>query len=274
MTDSIRKEAITTLSSLALALMLTGCGGGASDNDTPSTAATPDMVASFNSVADYCGIQETMPVASPSSGYIEKPKYYKNRDGRMEEVSAMFSTGGGGGAEFSSDFRVDFSDYRDITTGAYVDKGSSNPNIGMGMHLVPNMQAGSIACIKSVAWLKTMTSAPQSTSPTYTVPERTLVWESYVQPSLPIASLGAYPVDGFELVSNFTPRQGLAYFSVKKSSLPDASAVHICQLPGKATTWNCLTPKVTEQEDRWFFSIEASQPGTYLLTSSHATRNQ
>ena len=273
MNDSIRKEATTALSSLALALLLTGCGGG-SDNDTVATAATPDMVASFNSVADYCGIAETMPVTSPLSGYIEKPKYYKNRDGRMEEVSAMFSTGGAGGAELSSDFRVDFSDFRGITTGAYVDKGSSTPNVGMGMHLVPNMQPGSIACIKSVAWLKKIASAPQPTSPTNALPERTLVWESYVQPSLPIASLGAYPVDGFELVSNFTPRQGLAYFSVKKSTLPDASAVHICHLPGKAVTWNCMTPKITEQEDRWFFSIEASQPGTYLLTSSHALPNQ
>lgn len=272
MNDSLRKEATTALSSLALVLLLTGCGGG--DTDSVSTTATPDMVASFNSVADYCGIAETMPVASPSSGYIEKPKYYKNRDGRMEEVSAMFSTGGASGAELSSDFRVDFSDFRGITTGAYVDKGAITPNVGMGMHLVPNMPAGSIACIKSVVWLKRMPSAAQSPSPTYTLPERTLVWESYAQPTVPIASLGAYPVNGFELVSNFTPRQGLAYFSVKKSNLPDANAVRICHLPGKAATWNCMTPKVTEQEDRWFFSIEASQPGTYLLTSLHALPNQ
>lgn len=274
MNDSIRKETKTALSSMALALLLTGCGGGASDNDTASTAATPDMVASFNNVAYYCGIEERMPVASPSAGYIEKPKYYKNRDGYMEEVSAMFSTGGSDGAALSSDFRVDFSDFRGITTGVYVGKGAFNPNVGMGMHLVPNMQAGSIACIKSVAWLKKMTSASQSTYPTYTLPERTLVWESYAQPSLPIASLGAYPVDGFELVSNFTPRQGLAYFSVKKSNLPDASAVNICQLPGKASSWNCVKPKITEQDDRWFFSIEASQPGTYLLTSAHSSPNQ
>ena len=258
-----------------LVLCLTGCGGGEAGGSQSTSPASAEMIGSFNSIADYCGVKATMPVSAPSTGYDVLPIYYKSRDRYQEQVSALYSTGGNGSSDQEVNMKVNFSDHRGLTTGVYVDIGAAQPAIGMGVKLLPNMPAGSIACVKSVAWLKTMATAVQSsTSIPGNLPERTLVWESYEHPSLPVASLAIYPVDGFELVGNFTPRTGSAYFSVKKSDFADPSAVSICHLPGKAAIWNCTTPKITDQTVSWNFSVDDAKPGTCMLTSTHSAAKQ
>jgi hypothetical protein len=259
-----------------IVLCLTGCGGGsdAGSSSNSGRSASAEMIASFNSIADYCGVKATMPVSAPSMGYDALPLYFKSRDRYQEQVSALFSTGGNDSADLGLSLKVDVSDYRGLTAGVYVSKGLAEPAINMGVNLLPNLPTGGIACVKSVAWLKTVgTAVPLPSNPS-NLPERTLVWESYVQPTLPIASLPAYPVDGFELVGNFTPRTGQSYFPVKKSDIPDASAVSICHLPGKSTTWNCAAPKITDQTVSWTFSIDEAKPGTYMLTSTHSAAKQ
>ena len=228
------------------------------------------MVASFNSIAGYCGVEARLPAANTSAGYEELSTYTIPRDGSWQDASAIYSAGGSEPVNNNvANLRVSVNDWRGITTGVYVDIGYSSPSTGMGVQLLPALPSGAIACVKSVSWLQRVATAPTSPATINQLPERTLIWSSYDKATLPISTLGAYPVDGFELVGNFSPASGVAYFSVSKGTVADATAIQICILPNTVSTWNCIVPNISDQTDHWVFSVGSAQPGTYMLTSTH-----
>jgi hypothetical protein len=264
------KPANRALTALALALALTGCGGGGGNTtDTPKPAST-EMVASFNRIAEYCGEETRLLIANAPAGYTNRLLYRIQRGAELQEVSNIFSVSGNDASnDLVNELKVGVNDRRGTTTGVLVGTGSATVSAGMGVQMRPTLPSGAIACVKSVSWLDaqpTLPVVPGAASPT---PVRTLVWSSRGRVALPISTLGAYPVDGFELVGNFTPASGVAFFSVSKSQVADPSAIQICVLSNQGSTWNCGLPKISDDTNRWTFSVGAAQSGVYLLTSSH-----
>ena len=270
MHSSCNKPTFLASTALALVVTLTGCGGGGSDANVAPKPASAEMVASFNSIAQSCGEETRLPTATPSAGHTNRLLYSMLRGRDSQDVSNIFTTGGSEAVnDIMSVLKVGVRDWRGITTGAYVDVGSALPGAGMGIQMRPTMASASIACVKSVSWLKSPPYSPLTPTLNSPIPERTLFWTSREQATLPIGTLGSYPVDGFELVGNFIPASGVAFFSVTKGDVADPSAIQICVLPNQGGTWSCSLPKISDDTNRWTFSVGGARPGVYMLTSSH-----
>ena len=275
----------TSLVFTSLALALTGCGGGGSGTDSNSSMpASADMIASFNSIAEYCGEETRLPAADAAPGINNRLSYTMRRGSESQDVSDIYSVKGSDAFnDVKFELKVGVDDWRGVTTLpaasgpesiVRVSRGIGAVGEGMGIQLLPSLPSGGIACVKAVSWFKAVPSflvVPNSYAEQF--PARTLFWASRDRVTLPISTLGSYPVDGFELVGNFNPASGTAFFTVPKSFVFDTSAIQICNLPNGADAWNCGLPTIRDNTDTWTFSIGAAQPGIYMLTSSHPVPN-
>ena len=256
MNNSSKKFTSLAFTGLVLALALTGCGGGSNDSNT-SKPASADMIASFNSIAEACGEKIRLPATD---------------SGETLSIGSSFIYSLNGSNTFPEkpELRVSIDDWRRIRAGfVRVSRGSGIVGEGMGVQMNPSLPSGGIACVKAVSKYKAPPVQIVLPGQQATAVEGTLSWASRDKPVLPIDSLGSFPIDGFELIGNFNLTSGVAFFRVPKTALADASVVQICSLPNGANTWNCSLPKVDAQTNSWIFYVDAAQPGTYMLTSSH-----
>lgn len=255
----------TGAAALVLTSLLAACGGGAGGADEArSPAASPEMARSFNEVAAYCGVSSRL----PDAGDAGLDTFLSARVERYGMQSAQAAAAPAGWTPFDASDRqslaVELHDLRSAS-GRYIGKGGlAYAGIRMGVAFPSLFPAGGIACVAPVSWLK----------PTADPVDKTLVWESRARAPLPVDTLGATPLDGFELVGNFAVAPGQVFFVALKTMVADAGAVRVCHLPAGAAAWTCAAPEVQDRFDRWSFAVPGAAAGTWMLASTHEGAGQ
>lgn len=241
-----------------VALLLVGCGGGLAEPSPP-----PVNASLYESMASYCG--ETLSSATDPGGYGNL-SHAKTAGNLSYNVSSLISASGINSTELSVSLYVPVNDYRGVT-GTFVPAGYGQPGWIKGVSYPELLGAKSIACVVDLPKVLTTT--------TYTPPNLTpssaysLSWQSYWTNPAPISQLPGYHVDGFELVSNFSPTNGQIFFNVDKTTFPSTQTLSICFLPPSGGQWQCSTPTVSDITSAWSVHISgAVNPGMYVLVSS------
>ncbi|MGI9216357.1 MAG: hypothetical protein ACR2JA_05085, partial [Hydrogenophaga sp.] len=92
-------------------------------------------------------------------------------------------------------------------------------------------------------------------------------WTSAVLINVPVGSLSATAVNGFEYTHNFSEKPATAVFNMSKSALSDSSSVRICHVD-RVGTVSCEAPAITGDDPQWTFKSPITNPGLYLLSAS------
>lgn len=246
----------------AAALILTGCGGGAFDQER---TLPPGESTLFPELLSYCGARTPTSAEAASNGWsLEWPMH---TGATNYDTSALVSAGGSSDTGLGTlDLKVALRDYRGVE-GAVVGTGSIDAAVKMGVQISPALGRNSVACVSQVARLNAAAPAwlPDGT-PAASMLQ--LAWSSYWNPALPVSQAAGYHIDGFEFVSNFTPANGNVVFTIAKSRFPATQGLSLCHLAPRATLWECAAPGVSDAGNYWQLSQSGLKQGVYLLNSS------
>lgn len=239
----------------ALLAALGACGGG--ERAAPLTAEGRQQVAALMT---YCKVTQKERVAErDQSGMSYSPN------------TSIYSWGDSDGMALGTlTLSSSLSDFREASTATYSVGTIRYGSTPMGVQFPSILADQSVGCVKPVSVTTRMPGWAHS--PEQPIAPVRLSWQSRTEAQLPVDTLPGSPVDGFEFAANFTPVSGLAYFSISKSSLADASATQICHLSASQSQWQCTEPTVEGNDDFWLFSTPAPRPGVYMLVSTHAQR--
>ena len=247
---------------LAAALLAAGCGGGGAEGEDEADPqpASPAMVASFNTLAPYCGVDAVLPTSSMDVTLDTSLQRTVLRSGVAQQATAAYALNGFRLFDDEpSSLRIDIDDRRGLGTGRYVDRGSYDAGTGMGVLLFPSMPGGGLTCVRGASWLMPVPGSDGL---------KTLRWSSRSLDTLPMANLPGAPIDGFEWLANYAvPSNSAAWFILRKTAV-DAAVVQVCRRTGEATDWRCTRPLVTPRGEDWVFTNEAPEPGVYLLVDT------
>lgn len=281
MKNSSIRAGVTAAVAAFLGASLTGCGGGMAEDSGPIGAPPSAMYKSFNEVAEYCGISDRLPTAEGARPSFIVPYSTARRYSWSSEYTSVVLAANGWRPDetlATATLHIPFRDYRSSTPVVnWVDAGFVTEENGKGVQLFLEIPPGGIACVAPAAWLlphHTENYYNESLHQNVPIHYRMISWESRERTPLPVETLPGYPVDAFEMVGNYTPRSGRAFFSTIKTSVADQGAIQMCHLPVGSDTWNCKVPKVTDQGTAWFFTLDGAAPGAYVLVSAHAGARQ
>lgn len=245
-------------------LSLSGCGGALDKlAGEPSLPASADAT-QYKPLMEYCGID----APTPGIDWSWSHPYHSTNGNLSYNSNALISADGNTNvANGSIDLSVTLTDYRGAS-GQYVNSGSADPAMNMGVWLLPLFGRQSVACVSPV-------SRFQAKPPVYTgmpVDPRTQlpdqVWSSYWNHnSVPVAQAGGYAVDAFELTANFTPNSASVFFTLPKSRFSSVQNMPVCYLAPRGAQWNCNPPTITDSGAYWTLSLNDARPGVYMLQS-------
>jgi len=247
---NIKKTVSLPALTIVAAFALSACGG-----ILPSEPEAPAVdVARFDELVTYCGATQPTALDASRQGWVG--------GGSGEESNAIVSASGS------------FSDLQNrITMGVNIHTGSGSSG-GYGQPLM-GVAFPTLLAPKSVACIKRMVKQDYSNVPVqglenvvYAASKPTLVWQSYWSRAVSLYQLPGTPVDGFEFVGNFTPKDGTVYFTANKISFPSAQNLSICYLTPNVTQWNCSQPTIADQGANWQVFIGGLKQGVYILNSN------
>jgi hypothetical protein len=242
------------------ATLLPGCGGAAGEEQQHGAVAASDVAAYAGTLA-YCGSRE--PVGAEADSFdVTWPSHAGPAD---YDVNAIVSPAGyvnpTGPAQR---LQVDIHDYRGVKD-TVLKAGYIEPAWKMGISFKPGLSPKSAACVASLGKLTPTPVPPGSfnTAGTYT-----LAWRSKWASPVPVERVPGVVIDGFELVSNFSPADAVVFFVMAKSRLASTSGVSICYLAPGALQWDCAAASVSDLGTNWGFNRLGSQAGVYVLAVS------
>lgn len=247
-----------SLSSLTItaALALSACGGASSsapDAPAPDAGLYAELIA-------YCGASQPTALDASRDGWVTN---------MGQDASAIVSASGNS-SEWQDPIvmKVNIQDLRG-RSGNVILSGYGEPEWVMGVTIPTLLAAKSVACIKRVAKLTyPVSSSVGLGNIAGQVQGPTLSWQSYWNRAVPVDQLPGYRVDGFEFVSNFTPRDGQVYFTANKTSFPSAQNLSVCYLAPNTKQWDCSQPTISDQGKNWQVFVRGVKPGVYILNSS------
>lgn len=267
------KTISTGIICLSLSFFLSACGGG--DPDVDDGFAVPVTDAALGqSILDYCQLDPLEPAEfDGGTGYSYSPitlwRHKSNAGTTHDEMSAVRAHGLNNYPVMDvMTLRTSVSDHRGFT---------EEPNVGIGLVdarfsqgvAIPDLFADkAVACVKSVSQKQPVFTFPAELT---ALLNTRLVWQSFAAPTVPVAQLPGYALDGFELVANFQATFGLVYFSLPVGSVGIANAISVCHMPqggAPSGAWNCKVPTVVPFEGGVKFQIESASPGVYMLVST------
>ena len=244
-------------SSIILAAMLAGCGGGA-ESDTPAAADA----AAYADTLSYCGSREpTGTAAAAGSLEITSPS---RSSAPFYDVNAVVSPGGVESSPVPVRLAVDTNDYRGVT-GSFFASGYADPASEMGAAFAAALPARAAACVVSLAKLTPVAATSAAAPGGYT-----LAWKSKWESTVPLAGLSGSIVDGFELVSDFTPSGGTVFFYLLKLRLASSQGLSICYRAPAGGSWDCAPATVTDAGTNWGAARAGAKPGVYVVTAPAA----
>lgn len=258
------------LATLGAALILTGCGGGAGGlgggTDAPSAPATD--AAAYDDMMSYCGITAPSGAEATQDGWSNNNMRVFQGAGTVYYGSSIISPAGSAHAwNTPITMSVPFTNYKGVS-GPVVSSGYGKPEWKMGVAIPTVLSPRSVGCVTETARIYTPPTINLGQGyPSLPQPQPSLVWTSYWSSKVPVAQLQGSAVDGFELVSNFTPASGVVYFVIDKASFPSPQSLSICRLAPKGTQWNCVQPSVADTGDNWSVTTGSPAPGVYVLLS-------
>lgn len=256
-TTPLRKPVIAAV---LLAAALSGCGAGTGDEAVPAATAGDD-----DAIAAYCAADKPDPSAPARDGWISSSPYLNDN---LNNAATIVAPDGSSTAWADPIvMKVALNDYRGVS-GPLIPKGTVE-RWSMGASIPTLLPRRAVACttrlskmVRNTQLLVQPGGVPQTTM-TYA-----LTWKSYWDKALPLARLNGYPVDGFEFVGNFTPRDGLAFFVLDKTKFASSTGLSICYLAPGSGNWDCATPAGTDLGYGWQLTRAGIKPGAYMLVSA------
>jgi hypothetical protein len=248
---NIKKTVSLPALTIIAACALSACGGV-----LPSEPEAPAVdVARFDELITYCGATQPTALDASSKGWV---------GGLIsgEESSAIVSASG----SFSdSQSRITMS--INIRNGSSTSGGYGQP--AMGVAIPTLLAAKSVACVKRMV-IQDYSNVPVQgmENVTYAASKPTLVGQSYWSRAVPLYQLPGMPVDSFEFVGNFTPKDGTVFFMANKIRFPSAQNLSICYLAPNVTQWNCSQPTIADQGANWQVFIGGLKQGVYILNAN------
>lgn len=243
-----------------LAAALSGCGGGAADEDIPAASA-----GDHDAIADYCGADKANP-SEPARGGWNLSWPYLNDN--LNNAATIVSPDGSSTAwDDPIVMKVALNDYRGVS-GNLIPKGSVE-RWSMGASIPTVLPKRAVACTTQLS--KMVRNAQPVIEPGGlfgSVTTYTLAWKSYWDKALPIDRLSGHAIDGFEFVGNFAPGNGQAFFVVDKMKFAAAAGLSICYLAPGSANWDCATPASTDLGYGWQLTRPGIRPGAYMLVAA------
>lgn len=254
----------STICATLLSVALSGCGGAA--GSAGELAPTPVAAADYDDIAAHCSTSKPDPAAPVRDGWITTFPLINNS--RNHAATIVSPDGSSSAWQEPIVLTVPISDYRGVT-GQFFPSGYGEPSWVMGASFPTVLPKHAVACIVQLPKLKYTETLPYTGADgNAVVAPYSLSWNSYWDATLPIGRLAGYPVDGFEFVSNFVPREGRSFFVLDKSRFASAQGLSICYLAPKTSNWDCVTPSTADIGSSWQVSRSGMQPGAYVLTSA------
>jgi hypothetical protein len=251
------------IGSTLLAAVLSGCGAGAGADGTPAAPAADS--GRYEQTASYCQARLPGPTEPVSDGWSLGSSYTGDGTNYFDST-AIVSVGGSSGTGMDPVWlKVNLHDYRGIAGNTpFVQSGVVKPDWSMGVILSATMSAKSVACVAQLAKIGPL-SAPATLLTQQPTVSMALYWRSFWNDAVPMAQLSGYQIDAFEFVSNFTPSDGQAFFTLDKQRYPAPQDLSICYLAAGASQWNCSKPQVSDQGGTWNLHLAGIKPGVYVL---------
>jgi hypothetical protein len=237
---------------IVAAFALSACGGV-----LPSEPEAPAVdVARFDEVRTYCGATPPTALDASQNGWVMA---------MGQELSSIVSASGSlSNLQSRIEMHVNLRTASD-SLGDY-----GQPDWLMGIAFPTLLAPKSVACIRRVGNLVypdyPVQMPGQVIDPNLKV--TALAWQSYWSRAVPVDQLPGKPLDGFEFVGNFTPKDGTVYFTANKIRFPSAQNLSICYLAPNVTQWNCSQPTIADQGANWQVFIGGLKQGVYILNSN------
>lgn len=246
---TITTSTARTLGALSLAL-LAACGGGGG-GDT-AVSAPPPLTPSA-APTNLCGV-EIAPTAGPAQHQVSanQPLVINGFETRISRVTSAT------GYPFDGlpvNLNLPLEDLREASFQGYTPQGTLD---SMGVELGSRFEPGAVACVSGVSRAINVGTELN--------PNFLLSWASATLPSVPLGSLPAQAINGFEFVHNFAATQANAVFRMAKTQLADPAAVRVCHIDNNAAT-TCRVPTVTQDTERWTFTLAINAPGVYVISA-------
>jgi hypothetical protein len=228
-------HALLTCFTLPLALGLAGCGAGAGNGWVTATELLSNGLNQAATLVSHDGNRsvwdQPVALAVPAFDY--------------RHASAQLAVAPGGAASQS-----------------------------MGASFVSLMPQGAVACVTQLTRIR-YTPPPNfngipgwsGADPTLPVQLYSLAWTSYWRSDLGLGQLPGSAIDGFELVANFAPREGRAFFRLDKSRFASVQDAVVCHQAPASAAWDCAAPVVTDLGSAWQLVRANLQPGAYVLVA-------
>jgi len=256
MTALCQPLAIATL----LATALSGCGGGAGEEDIPTANA-----GDYDAIASYCGAEQPNPSAPVRDGWISSSPYLNDN---LNNAATIVSADGSSTAwDTPIVMKVALSDYRGVS-GNLIPRGTVS-RWSMGASIPTVLPRHAVACTTQLSKMaRNMQPVIEPGGLVGNITTYTLGWKSYWDKALPLDRLSGYAVDGFEFVGNFTPGSGQAFFTVGKTQFASTAGLSICYLAPGSASWDCALPAATDLGDSWQLARPGMKPGAWMLVAS------
>ncbi|MEW6022510.1 MAG: hypothetical protein AB1807_10255 [Pseudomonadota bacterium] len=262
---------LLTCFTLPLALGLAGCGAGADDGEQEP----PALLAGVDSgdIVDYCQVDMSRPGggSGAGNGWVTATELLSN--GLNQAATLVSHDGNRSVWDQPVALAVPAFDYRHASAQLAVAPGGAASQ-SMGASFVSLMPQGAVACVTQLTRIR-YTPPPNfngipgwsGADPTLPVQLYSLAWTGYWRPDLGLGQLPGTPIDGFELVANFAPREGRAFFKLDKSRFASVQDAVVCHQAPASAAWDCAAPVVTDLGGAWQLVRANLQPGAYVLVA-------
>jgi len=272
-TFSPQRILLPALLTLPLALGLAGCGAGAQDG--PQSVPALETGADSPGLVDYCRIDTSRPGGGtdPRNGWVNGTEWLGGGD--VNQAATLVSHDGSDTLwDTQVILRVPLFDARTMPA-----QSASPPQfsqtLAMGTTFATLLPKGALGCVTQLTKFRYTPPPNLNAVPGWANSGLELAWQpysfswkSYWDPVLPTGGLPGVPVDGFEFIANFTPRQGQAVFNLDKTRFATTQGLSVCFLAPGTATWDCGTPALSDLGTVWQLTRNGMKPGAYLLVAT------
>lgn len=263
---------LPALLTLPLALSLAGCGAGAQDDSQP----VPVLATGVDGpgLVEYCKIDTSRPGGGTGAGngWVNGTELL---GGGVNQAATLVSHDGNDTLwDTQVVLRVPLFDARTMPAQS-VSPPQFSQTLAMGATFPTLLPKGALGCVTQLAKVRYTPPPNLNAVPGWansglelTWQAYSFSWKSYWDPVLPTGGLPGVPVDGFEFIANFTPREGQAVFNLDKTRFASTQGLSVCFLAPGTATWDCGTPALSDLGTVWQLTRNGMKPGAYLLVAA------
>lgn len=246
---------------LCAAAALSACGGGSGGDDEADVFVDRTQTAMLLQSCDR---------ELPTLGNADNAVDYSTMPATtvMHDIASLAAAGHGFDAQANYELRATLDDFRprqQVPGYAFIPFKPANASISVQVQGALGDQA--VACVRKLSY-------PRFSDPVVLGNGRVSLatWEDAAGFDLVLPATGTV-LDGFELSSNFEPRNGSITYRLPKSMAADGSALSECYQPSQPSvsgSWSCRTAQLSDGGNHWVLTLPGVRPGRHLLVSSHA----